>query len=137
MQTYWFNIKFVFKFVDDFEDDDSFPNLLIAKGCETNTVDSNGDSLLHLCAKKNLEKAAIFLVKKNSKINALNNDCESVLHLACESGLSFLVQMLLEKGADPNVQTSNLTNSQTPMHKAINNNHEAILNLFIKHKGYL
>ena len=46
-----------------------------------------------------------------------------------------LVQLLLEKGADPNVQTNKLTNSQTPMHKAIINNHENILNLFLDFKG--
>ena len=46
-----------------------------------------------------------------------------------------LVQLLLEKGADPNVQTTKLTNSHTPMHKAILNNHENILNLFIDFKG--
>jgi ankyrin repeat protein len=47
--------------------------------------------------------------------------------------MNHLVEILLEKGADPNVQSSKQTNSQTPMHKAIVNNHEDILNIFIKH----
>lgn len=83
---------------DDFNRADSFPNLLIAKGCELNVTDSNGDSLLHACARKGLEKAAIFLVNKQAKINLLNGECESVLHVACENGLADLVKILLEKG---------------------------------------
>lgn len=113
----------------------SFPSMLIAKGCEINTSDSSGDSLLHLCARKSLENAALFLVRKQAKINLLNDEGETVLHVACENGLSRLVSLLLERGADPNVQTSKATNSQTPMHKAILNNHEDILNIFIEFKG--
>lgn len=119
----------------DFDLIDSFPNMLIEKGCEINTTDSNGDTLLHLCARRELEHAAIFLVNKKARINLLNNDCESVLHVACEFGLMRLVDVLLEQNADPNVQSSKLTNSLTPMHKAILNNHETVLNLFIKLKG--
>jgi ankyrin repeat protein len=117
------------------EQADSFPNLLISKGSELNaTVDSSGDSLLHLCARQMLEKACVFLVNKQAKINLLNNESESVLHIACENGLGKLVSLLLEKGADPNVQTSKLTNSQTPLHKAILNRHEDIVDLFIGFK---
>lgn len=120
----------------DLEDDvNSFPSMLIAKGSEINTTDSNGDSLLHLCARKGLENAAMFLVRKQAKINLLNEEGETVLHIACENGLSRLVCLLLERGADPNVQTSKATNAQTPMHKAILNNHENILNIFIEFKG--
>lgn len=119
---------------DDFMSDESFPNLLISKNCELNSTDSNGDTLLHLCARQCLEKSAIFLVNKGAKINVLNNDSESCLHLACENGLTGLVSILLKQGADSNIQTSSVTNSQTPMHKAILNNHEDILDLFIRHK---
>ena len=49
--------------------------------------------------------------------------------------MTSLVQLLLEKGADPNGQTTKIANSLTPMHKAIINNHENILNLFIDFKG--
>lgn len=120
---------------NDFHLADSFANMLIEKGCELDTTDSSGDSLLHLCARKELEHAAIFLVNKNAKIDLLNNDHESVLHVACEFGLTKLVDALLAQNADPNVQSSKVTNSQTPMHKAILNNHENILHLFIKLKG--
>ena len=46
-----------------------------------------------------------------------------------------LVEFLLNKGADPNVQTTKVANSQTPIHKLILNNHESLLDLFISHKG--
>ncbi|CAF0854297.1 unnamed protein product [Brachionus calyciflorus] len=120
---------------NDFDQPDSFPSMLIDKGCEIDTTDSNGDTLLHLCARKELEHAAIFLVNKKAKLNLLNNDYESVLHVACEYGLMRLVDVLLDKNADPNVQSSKLTNSQTPMHKAILNNHENILQIFIRVKA--
>jgi ankyrin repeat protein len=58
---------------DDFEDMDSFPSLLISRGCELNTTDSNGDSLLHLCARSSLENACIFLVNKEAETNSLND----------------------------------------------------------------
>lgn len=119
---------------NDFDADDSFPSLLIQRGCEINTIDSNGDSLLHLCARKALERAALFLVNRQAKVNMLNGQFESVLHIACENGLVNLVEKLLVErdDADPNVQTSKLTFAQTPMHKAIINSHEDIVDLFIK-----
>jgi ankyrin repeat protein len=57
-----------------------------------------------------------------------------VLHLACENGLASLVKLLLDRGADPNVKTSRLTCAHTPMHKAILNSHEAIVDIFIEFK---
>ena len=82
-----------------------------------------------------MEKAAIFLVNKSAKTSLINEDCETILHLACENGMRNLVEILLEKSADPNVQSSKQTSSQTPMHKAILNSHEDILNIFIKHNA--
>jgi hypothetical protein len=46
-----------------------------------------------------------------------------------------LAQILLEKGADPNIQTSKSTNLLTPIHKLILNNNENLLSLFINHKS--
>ena len=76
----------------------------------------------------------MFLVNKRAKINMLNNCSESVLHLACENGLSDLVKLLLVEGSDPNVQTTSETDSQTPMHKAVLNDHDETLDLFIEHR---
>lgn len=76
----------------------------------------------------------MFLASKRAKINMLNSYSESVLHLACENGLGELVKLLLVEGSDPNVQTTNATDSHTPMHKAVLNDHEDILDLFIEHR---
>lgn len=116
---------------NDFAEPDSFPNLLMAKGCEINTSFANSDSMLHLCAKNRLEKAAMFLVSKGAEINQLNEECETVLHLACENGMRDLCRVLLEKGSDPNMQTSKAAHKQTPIHKLILNSHEDLLGLFI------
>lgn len=35
------------------------------------------------------------------------------------------------------MQTSSLTNSQTPMHKAVLTNHESLLDLFISHREHM
>ena len=51
--------------------------------------------------------------------------------------MSKLVSLLLQKLADPNVQTSATTNSYTPMHKAVLSNYENLLDLFIKHRKYM
>ena len=56
------------------------------------------------------------------------------MHMACDFGLERLVDALLEKGANPNLQTSRLTNNESPMHRAILKSHEHLLDLFIKHK---
>jgi len=74
---------------------------------------------------------------------------ETALHLACEKGLSRLVEVLLEKGANPNAQTykPTLTNSlvmkgettavmlQTPLHLALVNKYSDIVEIFLQHKG--
>ena len=120
---------------DDFEQADSFPSMLIAKGCELNTVDASGESLLHVCARTKLEHASIFLVNKQANINMLNDECETVLHLACANGMANLVEVLLRRGADCNVQTSIKLSAQTPMHKLVVHGHQRLLDLFIAHKG--
>jgi ankyrin repeat protein len=67
--------------LNDFQDDLTFPNLLIQQGCEINTIDSNGDSLLHLCARKCLENAALFLVNKQANINNQNTEVNCIFYL--------------------------------------------------------
>ena len=58
---------------DDFSNE-SFASSLISNGCNFNiTVDNKtGDTLLHVCARKNLENSSVFLVNKNIDINKLN-----------------------------------------------------------------
>jgi hypothetical protein len=52
--------------------------MLISRGCELNTTDSNGDSLLHLCARSSLENACLFLVNKNAETNSLNGQVKKI-----------------------------------------------------------
>jgi len=53
-----------------FESSESFPSLLIARSCEINTTDAaSGDSLLHLCARQELERAGVFLVERGARVD--------------------------------------------------------------------
>jgi hypothetical protein len=49
--------------------------LIISKGSNINAIADakNGDTLLNVCARKNYENSAVFLVDKNAEINTLNN----------------------------------------------------------------
>lgn len=73
---------------------------------------------------------------------------ETPLHLACLKGLTELVEVLLDKGANPNSQThtpstghlgleeeTTPVSQQTPLHLALVNNHSSIVELFLQHKS--
>ncbi|XP_076367426.1 rabankyrin-5 isoform X2 [Tachypleus tridentatus] len=132
-------------------DDDSFAACLVKRGACVNAINpSNGDSLLHLAARARNEAAGIFLATHGAMPNLTNNKGESPLHVACENGLSNLSTMLLQQGANPNIQTTdrnaievltaeddeNFAFQQTPLHLAIKNGHEETVNAIIEHKVY-
>lgn len=70
---------------------------------------------------------------------------QAVLHVACEHGLLRLVSTLLSLEADPNIQTtsspadfslgssSNAVTRLTPLHVAIQSQHEAVVTALINH----
>lgn len=73
---------------------------------------------------------------------------ETPLHFACLKGLTELVEVLLDKGANPNSQThtpstghlgleeeTTPVSQQTPLHLALVNNHSSIVELFLQHKS--
>lgn len=70
------------------------------------------------------------------------------MHISCSNGLSKLTTILLQKGANPNLQTfapetvvsaafeeEEVVNQQTPLHLAILGQHEETIQAVIDHKG--
>lgn len=86
---------------------DRFSALLIERGATPDSVDSiTGNSLLHQAALESNERAAIFLVCHNANVDHCNHQGETPMHVASSRGLPNLVQVLLQYGADPNLQTN-------------------------------
>ncbi|XP_064612506.1 rabankyrin-5-like [Liolophura sinensis] len=129
--------------------EDSFAARLLKHGCSPDAVNPDtGDSLLHLAARQGFEAAAVFLAANGAKVNVANSKGEQPLHTACKHGLTKLVRLLLDKGANPNAQTkpTDLTklgftdedepvSQQTPLHLAIANRHDEVIQEFIVYKA--
>ncbi|XP_077288215.1 rabankyrin-5 [Arctopsyche grandis] len=121
-----------------------FATKLIEKGCQLNPVyASTWDNLLILLAKKKCEESALFLCKHIvGSMDHINSEGLTALHVACLEGLENLTKSLLEKDANPNLQTSygekpNCVYRQTPIHFAVLKNHEGPILAIIERKLYL
>ena len=88
------------------QDDQLIASRLVARGANVNAVDSKtSNSLLHQAAISSNEAAAIFLVNHSAGVNHCNQQGEAPIHIAAINGLDQLVMVLLQYGADPNLQT--------------------------------
>ena len=86
---------------------DKFAAKLIERGSNPDAVDTRtGNALLHLASLERNERAAIFLVCHGAKVNHVNHHGEAPIHIASSKGLHNLIQVLLQYGADPNLQTN-------------------------------
>lgn len=87
--------------------DNTFAAKLIASGANTDILDPRtGNSLLHRAAQESNEAAAVFLVQHRTQPNPKNAQGEAPIHVAAKNGLHQLVEVLLQHGADPNIQTA-------------------------------
>ncbi|KAJ7997343.1 hypothetical protein DPEC_G00228000 [Dallia pectoralis] len=119
---------------------------LVRHGCDA-TSWSSGPSgclqtLLHRAVDENNEVTACFLIRSGCDVNSprrpgLNGegdeearDGQSPLHLASSWGLEEVVQCLLEFGANVNTQDAE---GRAPIHVAISNQHNVIIQLLISH----
>ena len=91
--------------VTDYEH--TFATRLIKRGANPDSIESRtGNSLLHKAALQSNEAAAVFLVHHGATPNGKNNEGEAPIHIAARNGLDQLVKVLLQNGADPNLQTT-------------------------------
>ncbi|XP_054610200.1 rabankyrin-5 isoform X2 [Dunckerocampus dactyliophorus] len=119
---------------------------LVRHGCDA-TCWSKGPSgcqqtLLHRAVDENNEVSACFLIRSGCDVNSPRRpgpngegeeearDGQMPLHLASSWGLEEVVQCLLEFGANVNTQDAE---GRTPIHAAISNQHNVIIQLLISH----
>uniref|UniRef100_A0A8C8DZH7 Ankyrin repeat and FYVE domain containing 1 n=1 Tax=Oryzias sinensis TaxID=183150 RepID=A0A8C8DZH7_9TELE len=119
---------------------------LVRHGCDS-TCWSPGPSgcmqtLLHRAVDENNEVSACFLIRSGCDVNSPRRpgpngegdeearDGQTPLHLASNWGLEEVVQCLLEFGANVNTQDAE---GRTPIHAAISNQHNVIIQLLISH----
>lgn len=89
------------------EYDNTFAARLIKRGANVDSVDTRtGNSILHQAALDSKEAAAVFLVHHGALPNHKNTSGETPIHIAAKNGLQQLVGVLLQNGADPNLQTA-------------------------------
>lgn len=89
------------------EFDHTFATRLIKRGSNVDAVDTrSGNCLLHRAALENNEAAAVFLVHHGAITNHRNQLGETPIHVAARNGLHQLMKVLLENGANPNLQTA-------------------------------
>ena len=85
----------------------TFATRLIKRGANPDSIESRtGNSLLHKAALQSNEAAAVFLVHHGAVPNGKNSEGEAPIHIAARNGLDQLVKVLLQHGADPNLQTA-------------------------------
>ncbi|XP_057676703.1 rabankyrin-5 [Corythoichthys intestinalis] len=119
---------------------------LVRHGCDA-TSWGKGPSgcqqtLLHRAVDENNEVSACFLIRSGCDVNSPRRpgpngegeeearDGQMPLHLASSWGLEEVVQCLLEFGANVNTQDAE---GRTPIHAAISNQHNVIIQLLISH----
>ncbi|XP_023314214.1 ankyrin-3-like [Trichogramma pretiosum] len=94
--------------------------VLLKNGADSNATDSNGSTPLHLIctSKHNDDLAKIFFAINDEKqqpikVNARDNSGNTPLHLALRYADRVLAEMLLRRGADPNLINHK---GSTPLH---------------------
>lgn len=101
-------------------------------------------TLLHRAIDENNEPAAVFLIRNGCDLDSPRQagadgsggdeakDKMSPLHLCCEWGLTRVLQALIDHGANVNAIDSL---NRTPLHIAIQNQHEEIISILLYHPG--
>lgn len=131
---------------------DTNPSILLLICCKKNYIDMASLLLNHMENKSemiaqkykgfsplqfaiklgNIEYAQL-LIKHGAAANPLLDDCSNALILATDSGHHAIVKLLLEAGANPNIETTDIEN-KTPLMIAASRGHKEIAAMLIENK---
>lgn len=124
---------------------ENIASVLVKHGVDTDCWSPGPDgclqTLLHRAIDENNEFAAIFLIRSGCDLDMprqpgpdgpseLSSARESPLHLCCQWGLTKVLQTLIEHGSNVNAVDCD---NKTPLHVAIQNQHEEIISVLLKH----
>ncbi|CAC5410694.1 unnamed protein product [Mytilus coruscus] len=97
---------------------DDIVEMLITKGWDVNSVDTQGKTALIIACEKDFPKIVTLLIDANADIYKVNDSGETPLHAACFAGNKGIVRTLIEHNADINMLDKD---SETPLHKSCRN----------------
>jgi ankyrin repeat protein len=103
---------------------------LLADGCDPNKSCRDGETPLHLAARRGHENVLVLLLEYGAKINAKNIQGHTSLHSAVQYGGNIsVVQILLNHGADVNTADNH---GDTPLFSAVFDGHGDIACLLVE-----
>ena len=107
-------------------------NALHNAGADPNIADTNGDTCLHKAVTQSLSKAILQgIIDLGAELNVKNNEHQTALALACEGKKEDAIHVLLNAGANPNIENKN---GNTCLHEAVTQSFSAaILQAIIDH----
>lgn len=118
----------------------SIADTLLKHGASVTTTDPTGASLLHRAVRRGDEYSASFLMSHGCSVNvATLRDGSTPLHTLASQDypdpqvrqdMVRVAQMMIEKGADPNIQDKNM---KTVMHLVVEGEREEIFRVLIEH----
>jgi len=106
--------------------------LLIKNKVDINTINSHGDTALHIsCNTKNASIAKL-LIDNNTNINVINFDGNTPLHIALHSRHTSIIKLLIDNRANVNLVNFD---GDTPLHMALHSGHISIIKLLIDNRA--
>ena len=122
--------------------------LLIKYGARVDRRDGRGRTALHfavgyddMCyirctdSTNNITSTAEILLTAGAYVSAVDNSGNCPLHLACDNGKTDLVELLLSRGANPNLET--VYEKKYPIHAASSGLHYEAAKLLLEYSAYV
>ena len=103
------------------------------KGDDINMLDSQGNNALMIAVLNKQRESVRTLIKRDANVNLRNQDGKSALWYSVESGDLPITKLLLDAGAEVNVQDNEF--GQTPIFIAAQKNYTDLVSLLVAHRA--